>query len=184
MSDLELAGNQAAAQALADRSITLLRSDQNTPVILKPGDRVLAITLTYDNGRPDEQRWLPEIDAALKERGLQVDHLDNPDLQAVFEIAGKYAVIFTNVVIYPHALFGTVRMTGSMMGYFWNGFYANFPNSVFTSFGSPYLLYEQPHLPNLYLAYGHCQASQRAAVMAWLGEMEANGKCPVKMPRF
>ncbi len=182
LAESELAANQTAAQILADRSITLVRKNQNTPVRLKPGDRVLTITLTYDNGRPDDQRWLPEIDTALQKRGLLVDHLNNPDSQLVFEKAGDYAMIFTNVVIYPHALFGTVRMTGSMMGFFWNAFYANFPNTVFTSFGSPYLLYEQPHLPNLYLAYGHSQASQRAAVKAWLGEMEPTGQCPVKMP--
>jgi beta-N-acetylhexosaminidase len=178
----EMAENQATAQALADRSITLARSNPQTPVNLRPGERVLTVTLTYDNGRPDEQRWLPEIDAALRERGLLVDHLDNPDSQILFEKAGDYAIVFTNVVIYPHALFGSMRMTGSMMMFFWNGFYANFPNTVFTSFGSPYLLYEQPHLPNLYLAYGHSKASQRAAVKAWLGEMEPTGKCPVRLP--
>jgi beta-N-acetylhexosaminidase len=184
LSDAELKEHQLAAQALADRSITLLRANQNTPVNLRPGDRVLTITLTYDNGRPDIERWLPEIDTALRDRGLLVDHLDNPNSQVLFEKGAEYAMIFTNVVIYPHALFGTVRMTGSMMDFFWNGFYANFSNTVFTSFGSPYLLYEQPHLPNLYLAYGHSQASQRAAVKAWLGEMEATGRCPVKLPKY
>jgi beta-N-acetylhexosaminidase len=184
LSMTEMGENQAVAQVLADRSITLLRKNQNTPVNLKPGDKVLTTTLTYDNGRPDDQRWLPEIDAALREQGLLVDHLDNPDAQMLFEKAGDYAMIFANVVIYPHALFGTVRMTGSMMNFFWNGFYANASNTVFTSFGSPYLLYEQPHLPNLYLAYGHSKASQRAAVKAWLGEMEPTGTCPVRLPEL
>ena len=93
----------------------------------------------------------------------------------------NYAVVLVNVVIYPHALFGTVRLTGEMMNFFWRAFYVDHPNVIFTSFGSPYLLYEQPHLPNLYLAYGHSRASQIAAVKAWLGELTPTGHCPVKM---
>ena len=142
---------------------------------------MLTVTLTYDNGRPDAERWLPSVDEALRERGFRVDHLDNPNSQAMFDKAANYAVVLVNVVIYPHALFGTVRLTGEMMNFFWRAFYVDHPNVIFTSFGSPYLLYEQPHLPNLYLAYGHSRASQIAAVKAWLGELTPTGHCPVKM---
>jgi beta-N-acetylhexosaminidase len=180
---IELQANQAMAEKLAERSITLLRANAHTPVSLAPGARLLTVTMTYDNGRKDALRWLPAVDEVLRARGFQVDHLDNPDSAVLLEKAPAYAMLFVNVVIYPHALFGTVRMTGQMMNIFWRAFYVDHPNVVFTSFGSPYLLYEQPHLPNLYLAYGHSRASQLAAVKAWLGEMSPSGRSPIKMLR-
>lgn len=178
---VELQANQAVAEELAERSITLLRANAHTPVSLAPMARLMTVTVTYDNGRKDAQRWLPAVDGALRSRGFQVDHLDNPDSAVLREKAPDYAMLFVNVVIYPHAMFGTLRMTGQMMKIFWEAFYVDHPNVVFTSFGSPYLLYEQPHLPNLYLAYGHSRASQLAAVKAWLGEMKPGGRAPVKM---
>ncbi|MCB0025345.1 MAG: hypothetical protein KDD91_20075, partial [Caldilinea sp.] len=58
------------------------------------------------------------------------------------------------------------------------------PHVYYTSFGSPYLLYELPALPNLLCAYGDAQVSQRAAVRVWLGELPAQGVLPVTLPRI
>lgn len=44
------------------------------------------------------------------------------------------------------------------------------------------MAYELPHIPNLLTTYGGSDVSQRAAVKVWLGEMEAQGSLPVKMP--
>ena len=58
------------------------------------------------------------------------------------------------------------------------------PQVFYTSFGSPYLLYELPHIPNLVAAYGGADVSQRAAVKVWLGEMAAQGVLPVTLPKI
>ena len=81
LSAAEMESHQAVAQSLAERSITLLRRNTFTPVALPAGAKVLTVTLTYDNGRPDTERWLPAVDEALRGRGFQVDHLDNPNAQ-------------------------------------------------------------------------------------------------------
>jgi hypothetical protein len=65
---------------------------------------------------------------------------------------------------------------------FWRSFWVDHPNVVFTSFGSPYHLYEFPHLPNMILAYGPSEFSQQAAVAVWLGEKQPQGVCPVQLP--
>jgi hypothetical protein len=52
---------------------------------------------------------------------------------------------------------------------------------AYTTFGSPYVAYELPHIPNLLATYGAGDDSQRAAVKVWLGEMEALGSLPVRM---
>ena len=93
-----------------------------------------------------------------------------------------YDRVFLNIVIGPHARAGTMRLTGEIVMPFWRAFWVDSPNVTFTSFGSPYHLYELPHLPNMILAYSACEFSQKAAVKVWLGEIHANGKCPVKLP--
>lgn len=56
------------------------------------------------------------------------------------------------------------------------------PQVCYTAFGNPYVLHEMPHLPNLLAAYSDSPASQRAAVKVWLGEIGAQGDCPVRLP--
>jgi hypothetical protein len=47
---------------------------------------------------------------------------------------------------------GRIMMAGEEIMAFWRAFYADNPDkAVFTSFGNPYILYEQPHINNLLL---------------------------------
>jgi hypothetical protein len=54
---------------------------------------------------------------------------------------------------------------------------------AYTTFGSPYVAYELPHIPVLLATFGASADSQRAAVKVWLGELPARGALPVKMRR-
>jgi hypothetical protein len=94
------------------------------------------------------------------------------------EAVDKYKRVYINVIQLPHALIGNIRMIGPMIMPFWRAFYAEADNCVFTSFGSPYLLYEQPHWPNLLVLYSPSEASQRAAVKVWTGKLKAKGEVP------
>jgi len=170
------------ALGLAEKSITLLRKNEMTPVRLKPGAKVLTATVRYNHAHADPDFEMALVDEELRKRGIEVDHLDLVTHQALIERAGEYDCVFVNIVVYPHARMGTIRITGELIMPFWKAFFVDHPNVVFTAFGSPYLLYELPHLPNLYLAYSHTNASRVAAVRAWLGEIEPIGRCPVKLP--
>jgi beta-N-acetylhexosaminidase len=176
------------AQAIAEKSITLLRGDdapgngRSTPLRLQPGARVLTVTVSHRTPGRETDPELALIDEELGQRGLQVDHLPGMSPADLMAKAGEYDAVFVNVVMYPHARIGTIRLTGEVAMPFWEAFWVDHPHVVFTAFGSPYLLYELPHLPNLWAAYGNSPASQRAAVKAWLGEIEPQGKCPVKLP--
>jgi hypothetical protein len=50
--------------------------------------------------------------------------------------------------------------------------------------GAAYVLHEMPHLPNPLTTYGNSDVSQRAVVKVWLGEIEAQGNCPVGLPKI
>lgn len=191
----EIKNHRKVALDLTRRSITLLRSNEFTPISLKPGARVLTITVTYEDEKSDDsdgwlpkdesaldERWLRNVDDELRKRGFHVDHLDNPDYPEIFELAPKADCIFCNVALHPNESSGSIHLLHKMMKTFWKSFYIEYPNTVFTAFGSPYFLYSQPHIPSLYLAYGHNVAVQKAAVKVWLGEIPAEGRCPVKMP--
>ncbi len=173
---------QQQAQAIADKSITLLRADASTPLHLEPGARVLTVTVGHRAQGREADPEMELIDEELRQRGLAVDHLQGMSHADLIARAGAYEAVFVNVVMYPHARIGTIRLTGEVAMPFWEAFWVDHPHPVFTAFGSPYLLYELPHLPNLWAAYGNSPVSQRAAVKAWLGEIEPVGNCPVKLP--
>jgi beta-N-acetylhexosaminidase len=170
----------ADARRVAEKSVTLLRANAVTPLALKPGGRVLTVTVSYAPAeKPD---LLGAVDDALRARGLQVEHLAGMDGGYLRDHAHEFDAVFVNVVVYPHARIGTIRLTGDLTGVFWESFWPDCANTVFTTFGSPYLLYELPHLPNLYATYGHAPAAQEAAVRAWLGEITPTSTCPVRLP--
>lgn len=173
-----------SAQALADKSMTILRGAEQQPVQLAPGAKVLTVTIAKLNplfGQKD----LEVFDAELRRRGFQVEHLLNPktaDLQAV---AQSCDAVFVNVYVTPMTTMGTARVTlDSFATWGWRDLFTEHPHVFYTSFGSPYLLYELPHIPNLLATYGGADVSQSAAVKVWLGEIAAQGVLPVTLPQI
>ncbi len=181
VSEAEQAHFVRQAQALADKSVTLLRANADTPIRLKSGAKVLTITVKHpEAGKRNYD--LTAVDAALRERGFTVDHLVMPSAQEILDVVDAYDAVFVNLLLVTHSLMGTIRLTGALIMAFWNSFWPGRDKVVFTSFGSPYHLYELPHLPNLYLTYSPTEVSQRAAVKVWLGELAPQGICPVEQP--
>jgi hypothetical protein len=168
---------------MADKSITVIRSDGRPPLRLKPGAQVLTVTIGQLNqflGQAD----LETFDLELRLRGYQVEHLLNPESDDLRSKVADYDAVFINVYTTPMMVIGTIRtVVGGFRSWGWRSIFVDNPQVVFTSFGNPYLLYEMTHIPNLVLAYGGSDVSQRAAVKVWLGETEPQGDCPVKMPR-
>jgi len=172
----------ASAQAMAEKSITVIRNDERIPLRLQAGAKLLTITINHKDARGHLTSGLEAVDEELQRRGFNVDHILNPSHSEIIEKADDYDCVFVNIVLTPHAHVGTVRLTGPMIMPFWRSFWVDHPNVVFTSFGSPYHLYELPHFPNMVLAYGPSEVSQAAVVRVWLGEIPAQGVCPVKLP--
>jgi len=187
LSEKEKAKFQAASRDIAEKSIYIQRSSKALTVPPKPGTKILTVTLRWDKAPPAHLTdKLETVDQELKRRGFQVDHFENPSHSKLNEAAEKYECIYVNFVILPGSLSGTIRLVGwdVFNEFTWRAFYLGRDNTVFTSFGSPYVLYDKPHLPNMVLAYGAVPATQQAAVKVWLGEIQAQGKCPVTMPKF
>lgn len=171
-----------AAQAMADKSMTVLRHSEPLALTLTPGAKVLTVTcgqLMPHMGVTD----LDIFDQALAERGYQVEHLLNPNSDELRSVADTYDAIFINLVKLPLMPLGTTRHTDTFRSWGWRSLYRTHANVAYTSFGNPYVAYELPAVPRLIAAYGSSDCSQRAAVKVWLGELEAEGVLPARTPR-
>jgi len=179
----QLAGHQAVAQQIADRSITEVRQHPDL-LPLPPAARLLTVTVTVkDHGRPIKE--LEVVDEELRRRGFTVEHCQNPDHNFLLDNLDRFDRILVNFFMMQHMSIGRIMMSGGEMMPFWRAFYANAPDKVvFTSFGNPYVLYEQPHINNLLLAYCAEEVSQRATVKVWCGELRPQGRCPVRLPQI
>lgn len=171
-----------AAQTLADKSMTILRSDGPLALEIAPGARVLTVTLGHlmpHMGIVD----LAIFDQELERRGFQVTHLLNPSSDELRQAADDHSAVFINLVKIPMMPLGTARMTDTFRSWGWRSLYRTHAQVAYTSFGSPYVAYEMPPVPRLLAAYGTSATSQRSAVKVWMGELDAQGILPVKMPR-
>ena len=172
--------SQLLAEKIANESVCVLRQNKEViPVSREKISKVLTISLTRnDYVLPDKD--LETVDEELRKRGIEVDHLNNPERSVIDEIYEKYDRIFVNTTSVSHANL-QLRLTGNQMMFFWHYRFNDLKNKfVFTSFGSPYTLYEQPYLDNLLCVWGISKVSQKAAVRAWLGEIPITGKLPVR----
>ena len=181
LSEADLAADERRFDRLAEASATIVRGPEFFPVRLSPGAKVLTITLRWPKAAECRAPDLPLVDEMLRAEGFEVDHMVNPSHTTVRAEADRYDMIFINAVTFPHSLLGTIRMVGPMLNLFWRAFFAGRKNCVFTSFGSPYVLHEQPHWPNLLALYSPSPSSQRAAVKVWLGKCRAEGRLPVSL---
>jgi beta-N-acetylhexosaminidase len=172
----ELSAARELAEQVARGAITIVRGNGLLPRPLRKGSRVVTATLKYGGD------GLTVLDDELRRRGCKVTHLHNPQTNELARQAQTADRVFVNFAIGMHSRIGTIRLTGELIQSLWDLCPADSGNYVFTSFGSPYHLYELPHLPNMMLAYSGCEASQRAAVAAWLGEAPAPGRLPVRLP--
>ncbi len=181
LSESDLAENGRQFDQLAEASATIVRGPEFFPVHLLPGAKILTVSIRWPDASQYVAPDIPLVDELLRAEGFIVDHLMNPPHTELRAKADLYDMIFVNVMTFPHALLGTIRMLGPMLMPFWRAFYTERKNVIFTSFGSPYLLHEQPHWPNLLVLYSPSPASQRAAVNVWLGKCPAKGRLPVSL---
>ncbi len=172
------------SRTFATDAVTILRDGPGLPTNLKPGAKVLTVLLAPDGGRESHRtKEMKYVDEELRKRGFEVTSLKMPGHDVLLKAVEEYDHVFLNIQVCMHQMMGNSRIIDSSAMNFWCGWWYDHDNVTFTSFGSPYHLYEFPHFPNMVLTYSACEHAQRAAVKVWLGEMEAKGKCPVKMPK-
>ncbi len=182
------------AQQIADHSITLVRDEQKL-LPLQIGNssgsewndksKVLNITFTDEEDRSVMRIFVDE----LRRRAPQIESYTLDQRATENEIArvmekldaAKFDVIIFSVAVRARSGKGSVALPPAGKRVADELIKRRRPLLV-VSFGNPYLLTAIPESPSYMLAYSPFPVSQRAAAKAILGEIEINGKLPVKLP--
>jgi beta-N-acetylhexosaminidase len=173
-----------AAETIARKAITVQKDNGRIGQPPPKSARILTVTVDTD-GHKFQPPTLEAFDRHLQKLGYaDVTHWRNPGAHQMLEAVKAYDTLFLNLYILPHMHMGHTRLYSPQAMIFWRGFAAQHPDIRCTSFGSPYLLYDQPHLPNMLLAYCGVESCQRAAVEVWMGLRKPEGVCPVRQPRI
>jgi beta-N-acetylhexosaminidase len=168
---------------IGEHSVCMVRNEDGAiPVKLKPGAKVLTVSVQLDQKVRGVTQALDTVDEELRKRGYEVDNLVNPFGYHLSEISHEYEAVFVNLHIPPR--YGTTALAGGTAMVLWRAFWTSHPQVVFTSFGDPYKIYEMPYVPNMLNCFSNSPSSQKAAVKVWMGEMEAKGKSPVSLEGF
>ncbi len=171
------------ADEIGRRAVAVVRNEGEVlPLHLPEGARVATVTLSMGSDTRGYVKELDVVDEELRKRGLTVEHFANPSSTELNKRAADFAAVLINVHVMP--VYGTTRFAGPAVASLWNSFWHGHPAVVFTSFGDPYKLYEMPYCHNFVMTFSNTPSSQRAAVRVWLGEIEAVGKAPVRLPGF
>ena len=168
-------------EEVSNKSVTVLRQAKlgQLPVSPEKHPKVLTVSLIRHNNKlPNCELEL--VDKELKARGFEVDHLTNPTDKQLLDALKVYDRIFINLTTQNHGGM-QLRLAGKPALAFWHSFFTHAPEKVvYTSFGSPYVLYDHPFFENCTCVWGCYQACQRSAVKYWCGEIQADGVLPVR----
>lgn len=122
----------AAAQTMADKSVTILRQNESMTLTLEPGTSVL--TVTYGQFSPMfGENDLEEFDQALTARGFVVSHLLNPGRDELRQAAEACQVVFINLSLIPFTTLTNIRMTDTFGTWGWRCLYRTHPQVVYTA---------------------------------------------------
>ncbi len=183
------AERQRLAQTMIERALTLVRDDHKAiPVKLKPGQRVLWLTLL---DAPNGWRDPPGVafGQALRARYPDVDfieaRLDNTSTRETVAQVKELADVADAVIASGHirvaAYKGSIELTEWQLDLLRHLSKSEKP-FTFTLFGSPYLLSFVPELPSYILTYEYYPEAERAAVRALAGDIPFTGTLPISLP--
>ena len=176
-----LARHRSVSDAIAEKSVTLLRNKQVVlPLRLPSGSNVLM--LVVESSKPDLNRFAVLRDEFIR-RGCVVTLAEFESFGQYRQALAQYAAVLVLGNIGTLNCGGsTMRVVGPAAGQIWP-FMANaHEKAVYISFGNPYFLHEIASAPIYINAYSNCAATQTAVARAILGEIPFQGHSPVSCP--
>jgi beta-N-acetylhexosaminidase len=176
--------SNAAAQLISDRSVTLVRN-QNDFVPLKPSGNTAFFILTEGSTSVEGQAFALEVRKRSVMANVTILDSKMPDaeLQSALERstdASQYVVVaFASVAAYR----GSVALGGGFPQFVENMVATKRPVALI-AMGNPYLLRNFPDVAAYMTTYSTVPPSEISAVKALFGEIPIGGKLPVSIPGF
>ncbi len=169
-----------SAKNIAQKAVTLVKNQHNTlPFKLPPGARVLSYHL---RGNPAEN--VDAFDDLLRARGLQVTHYNETEHEGQLTKRTDFSdfdAILVNITLSPSWGTNRIRPAGNFMRDVWSLVTSHHPQLAVISYGSPYAVYEMPHVPLVINAYSPDANTQQAVLRLLFGELQAVGSSPVDL---
>lgn len=184
--------HQAAARAISERSLTLVKDEGNRVPLGLPADaRILYLSvLDYPSGwriAAPSRTVIPE----LKQRWPATDAVELSDrttpneLELVRTMASKYDAIVAGVFVRAASGSGRLDLAPSIVRFVEDlarGASRRGQPLVAVFFGSPYATASVPELPAMLLTYDFSDLAEASAVRALAGEIPIGGHLPISIP--
>ena len=176
--------HEAVSQAIARRSITLLRNDGEL-LPLTDEARVLVVTLS-DGSDPTAgdffvSQFRQNVTHAAIDTYLLDDRSHPDEYDSVRESASNYDVVVVPTFVYVRSWSGRINLAQKNLE-FLNELIGNGPPVALISFGNPYIVMGLEE-PAVYVAaYGATEASQLAVAEAFAGRSGFHGRLPIGIP--
>jgi beta-N-acetylhexosaminidase len=181
---IEKPENVKEANAIAEKSITLLRNEANfLPISKETAQKTLFVIIAADDDPVEGQTFIPEVQRRVP--NAKIAKLDPRSTQTDYDKILNDAKSFENIIL---AVFvkraaekGTVRLP-DMQTNFVQKAIASDKKVAVIAFGSPYLIRQFPEAKTYAVTYAIEDVAQFAATKTLFGEVKFQGKLPVSIP--
>jgi beta-N-acetylhexosaminidase len=184
--------HEAIAQAVSDRSITLLKDERAMVPLATPrtGSVMYLSVLDYPSGwriAAPSRTMIPELRArwAATEAFEISDRTTATELDMVRTLAAKYDAVVAGIFVRASSGSGRLDLAPQLEQFLKNIASATERRKqpfVSVLFGNPYTAMGMPDAPSLMLTYDFSDGAERAAVKALAGEIPIGGKLPIALP--
>lgn len=182
--------NQAVADEVSERSITLLKDARGEVPLKAPRDaQVLYLSvLDFPSGwriAAPSRTFIPE----LRKRWPNVTSIELSDrttpseLELVRAMAPRFDVIIASVFVRAGSASGRMDLSEPLQRLL-NGFSRGSRPFVTVFFGNPYVAMYMPDLPAVMMTYDFYDRAEASAVKALAGEIPIGGRLPIELPGY
>ena len=170
----------AVAQAVAERSITVLRDERELmPLLGTPTARVYSVTYRRTNDLRAGRAFNARLRQTYRRLGTTyVDqNSDDADYEAILARARSSALTVVSLHVGVRTASGSVALPEPAMA-FVKALARSAGPSIVVAFGNPYLLAEFPDVGTYLTAWSGVPVAERAAADAILGRIAVTGRAP------
>jgi beta-N-acetylhexosaminidase len=182
--------NQAVADQVAERAITLVKDARNQVPLQAPRDAQILYLSVLDfpsNWRiaAPSRTFIPE----LRKRWPNVTSIELSDrtspseIELVRAMAGRYDAVVASVFVRAGSASGRMDLAPPLQRLL-NDFAKQPRPFVTVFFGNPYVAMYMPDLPAVMLTYDFYDRAEAAAVKALAGETPIGGRLPIELPGY
>lgn len=183
---IEKPENVREANAIAEKSITLLRNDKNLlPLSSEKAAKTLYIVVAADDDPIEGSAFIPEIKKRVPTaKTYRVDlRSTSAEYEKILNEAKDFDAVVLAVNVKRAAGKGTVALPDIQTD-FVKKMIASGKDTAVIAFGSPYLIRQFPEAKTYAVTYAIEEAAQLAVVKTLFGEVKFQGRLPVGIPNL